>query len=87
MDAYNRSLPPELVARALHDAGCPRGFVEEFLARYGSCTPRAQLRLLEGQRRQLLEQLHDYRRRLECLDYLRHQIERGAPSLAAERDV
>ncbi len=67
-------LSPESVEQNLKDAGCPGKFVERFLACYGDCTPEEQLQLLYGQRKELLRQVHDCQKKLDCLDYLRDQI-------------
>ena len=67
-------LSPESVEQNLKDAGCPGNFVERFLACYGDCTPEEQLQLLYEQRKELLRQVHDSQKKMDCLDYLRDQI-------------
>lgn len=70
---------PAQIEENLKDAGCPDFFIQEFLTLFGNGTLEAQCRLLDKQRRFLLEQLHDAQRKLECFDYLRYQfIERKA---------
>ena len=61
------------VIQNLLDAGCSEAFIREYLAR----PQAAQLRLLEQQRGALLERLHLAGRQLECLDYLRYQLQRN----------
>ena len=70
-------LSPESVEQNLKDAGCPGNFVERFLACYGDCTPEEQLQLLYEQRKELLRQVHDCQKKLDCLDYLRDQIRKN----------
>jgi len=67
-------LTPARIEENLRDAGCPDGFIEEFLAACASSTPDIQRRLLERQRRCILERIHAERKRLECFDYLRYQF-------------
>lgn len=69
-----QTLTPARIAENLKDAGCPDSFIEEFLAAYASGAPETQRRLLERQRRRILDQLHTEQKRLECFDYLRYQF-------------
>lgn len=67
-------LSAESVEQNLKDAGCPDGFIQSFLARYSTSTPSEQMRMLNEQRKELLEQLHDSQKHLDCMDYLCYQI-------------
>ncbi len=69
-----QTLTPTRIAENLRDAGCPDSFIREFLAAYASSTPEAQCRLLDRQRRRILDALHADQKRLECFDYLRYQF-------------
>ncbi len=69
-----QTLTPARIAENLRDAGCPDSFIEEFLDAYASGAPEAQRRLLERQRRCILDQLHAEQKRLECFDFLRYQF-------------
>ncbi len=69
-----QTLTPARIAENLRDAGCPDSFIEEFLNAYASGTPETQCRLLERQRRCILDQLHAEQKRLECFDFLRYQF-------------
>ena len=67
----------EDVIQNLEDAGCSAEFIRKYLEisdRGGSIPVR--LRLLEGQRKKLLGQLHAQQRRLDCFDYLRYQLQK-----------
>ena len=73
-------LSAESVEQNLKDAGCPEKFIRSFLDRYANSTPAEQMRLLNEQRRKLLDQLHDSQRHLDCMDYLCYQIQKkGGP--------
>ncbi len=65
-----QTLTPARIAENLKDAGCPESFIEEFLDAYASGAPEAQRRLLERQRRRILDRLHADQKKLECFDYL-----------------
>ncbi len=69
-----QTLTPARIAENLRDAGCPDSFIEEFLTAYASGAPDVQRRLLERQRRCILDQLHAEQKRLECFDFLRYQF-------------
>ena len=60
--------------RNLEDAGCDPETVEEFLALDGEGKTGEQLKLLARQRRQLLDRGHREEKRIDCLDYLAHQL-------------
>ena len=51
------------------DAGCCAEFIQEYLEISGSGGTPVRLRLLEGQRKELLGQLHVQQRKLDCLDW------------------
>ena len=67
----------DAVIQNLEDAGCSKEFIQQYLetSKAADCTP-GQLRLLKCQRRELLDDLHDFQRKLDCLDYLRYQLQK-----------
>lgn len=62
------------VAQNLRDAGCTEEFVDCFLSALEKGTRESRLCLLCGQRKLLLERVHEAQARLDCLDYLIYQI-------------
>ena len=62
----------------LRDAGCGGKTVEQFLALEAAGEREAQLRLLLAHRRLLLKRLHREEKRIDCLDYLVHQMRKDA---------
>ena len=62
------------MAENLRDAGCCDAFIRDFLAQWNGRHPEAGITLLRRQRRDLLEELHEDERKLECLDYLIHRL-------------
>ena len=67
----------EALIQNLEDAGCSKVFIKTYLdASHGGGTSD-RLRLLETRRRDLLQQLHAQQRQLDCLDYLRYQLQKS----------
>lgn len=64
----------QAVIRNLKDAGCNPETVKEFLALDGEGKIGEQLKLLDRQRQQLLEQIHREETCIDCLDYLVHKL-------------
>lgn len=62
----------------LRDAGCSDEFVVTFMRIWQTGTKQDQLRLLSRQRRVLLDSVHAAQKRLDCLDYLRYQLQKQA---------
>lgn len=60
----------------LIDAGCPYDMIERFMACYEQENPFEGLRILSKQRRQLLDDMHDSQKKLDCLDYLIYQLKK-----------
>ena len=73
---YYEKTDVEAVKQNLRDAGCSDEFIVTFMHLWESGTPEEQLRLLSRQRRDLLDALHAEQRKLDCLDYLRYQLEK-----------
>ena len=68
-------LSQEAVIQNLEDAGCSAEFIRRFLEASGK-GGSAPLCLLDSQRKELLGQLRAEQRKLECLDYLRYQMQK-----------
>ena len=73
---YYEKTDVEAVKQNLRDAGCSDEFIVTFMRLWESGTSEEQLRLLSRQRRGLLDALHAEQRKLDCLDYLRYQLEK-----------
>lgn len=68
----------EAVEQNLRDAGCSDEFVVTFLHIWQTGTKQEQLRLLSRQRCVLLDGVHAAQKKLDCLDYLRYQLQKQA---------
>ncbi len=66
----------EAVKQNLRDAGCSEEFIVTFMHVWEAGTSAEQLRLLACQRCRLLDHVHEEQRKLDCLDYLRYQLEK-----------
>lgn len=66
----------EAVEQNLRDAGCSDEFVVTFMHMWETGTPQEQLRLLSRQRCVLLDSVHAAQKKLDCLDYLRYQLQK-----------
>ena len=60
----------EKVTQNLKDAGCDAKVIERFFQLATESRTEEQLRLLSGHRASLLEKIHRYQKKLDCLDYL-----------------
>lgn len=70
------SMTEEDIQRNLFDAGCDEQVIRRYMAARRSGDSRSCSRLLEERRRALLDEIHGGQKRLDCLDYLRYQLQR-----------
>ena len=63
--------------RNLRDAGCGDEFIREFTELGRGGREAEQRRLLSKRRAELLDELHESLRRIDCLDYLIYKRRRG----------
>ena len=56
------------VEQNLEDAGCTNEYIKHYMSLQGSS--KEQLSILEDYRDELVKQMHDVQRKLDCLDYL-----------------
>ena len=63
--------------RNLRDAGCCDEFIREFTELGRTGKEAEQRRLLSKRRAELLDELHESQRRIDCLDYLIYRRRRG----------
>lgn len=54
----------------LESCGCDEKTISDFI----SCSDQKKAQLLNRQRRMLLEGLHSYQKKIDCLDYMRWQM-------------
>lgn len=67
----------EAIMQNLEDAGCNAEMIECFMKKFRAHNRTDSLKLLEMQRRKLLDNLHREQRCIDCLDYLVHDIEKS----------
>lgn len=60
----------------MRDAGCSEESIKEFLKQRASNNAVGQKRLLATERKKLLDDIHTFHKRLECLDYLIHKVDK-----------
>jgi hypothetical protein len=65
----------ESIRQNLLDAGCDAVDAEQILSELEQQNLKDCLRRLSRHRRSLLEQVHCWERRIECLDYLVYELE------------
>ncbi|WP_125142363.1 hypothetical protein [Clostridium transplantifaecale] len=64
------------VVQNLKDAGCSEEVVEEFIELAEAGEKQRQFKLLEKQRRTLLDNVHCREKQIDCLDYLVFQMKK-----------
>lgn len=74
------------VLQNLKDAGCDETAVEDISAALRKNDRCAALRLLERQRRQLLDEVHRTESRICCLDYLMHELKKDCFCCTEDKD-
>ena len=67
----------ENLARALSDAGCERTAIEKAVRLLQNEQTDALIRHLRLCRCELMEQLHESQKRVDCMDYLIRQTEKA----------
>ena len=67
----------EDIIQNLHDAGCTQETITGFMRCVETGEAKKGMKLLQRQRRELLESLHEGQRKLDCLDYLIYQMEKS----------
>lgn len=62
------------ILQNLKDAGCDNQFIEIFFQLKGENNKKRLLVLLERHKTVLLDSLHNFQKKIDCLDYLVYQI-------------
>ncbi|RDB62264.1 hypothetical protein C1878_08000 [Gordonibacter sp. 28C] len=63
-----------ILRQNLMDAGCAPELVSQCMSQVRACNVSSAHRLLEGHRSALLDELHQAQRKIDCLDYLLHEL-------------
>lgn len=66
----------EEIRQNLIDAGCDDQLIQSYMTAMQENDRHKCTRLLEGWRRALLDEIHGGEKRLDCLDYLRYQLQK-----------
>lgn len=66
----------EAAVQNLKDAGCSQDMIESFLLYFDRNQKEKLLALLEKQRKQLLNVVHNEEKKIYCLDYLVYQLKK-----------
>lgn len=69
--------PDGATERNLRDAGCCEEFIREFTELGRGGRESEQRRLLSKRRAELLDDLHESQRRIDCLDFLIYKRRKG----------
>ncbi|WP_294580829.1 hypothetical protein [uncultured Thomasclavelia sp.] len=72
------NLSRETLIQNLKDAGCNQQEIASFLDKKDKAS---QIRFLKCYRCQLLEQVHEVNKKIDCLDYLLYLLKRGKADL------
>lgn len=67
---------PAQIEQNLRDAGCGGEFIRAFMAELEGRKSEESIKMLQSQRRCLLENCHEWQKKIDCLDYLIYQIEK-----------
>ncbi len=67
---------PKEISETMEEAGCS----DDCIRRFFECKDKGEMRkadrVLEEQRKELLKELHESQRKIDCLDYLRWEMEK-----------
>lgn len=66
------------ILNCMSDCGCDAVQTEEFLALKENCCTESCIRYLKRHRKQLMEQIHQREKKVECVDYIIRELEKEA---------
>lgn len=66
--------PLDILHQNLLDAGCETEVIDDYMKLYEKCEHQELTACLLVHRKTLLEDLHQIQYKLDCLDYLMHQL-------------
>ena len=67
----------ESVIQNLRDAGCSQTTISRFMECLKNWAEKEELQILSRHRKTLLDRIHREERKIDCLDYLIYQMDRG----------
>ena len=77
----------EKTIQNLHDAGCNKQQIENFLQCECTCCIEDQIKMLRLYRIPLMDELHKSQEKVDCLDYLLYQLEKEKRQALKRKDV
>lgn len=75
----------EQVAQNLIDAGCENGIIDQFAQLDKRGRTEEQFRLLARHRISLLDIIHAYQKKLDCLDYLIYSMKKEQKEIPSKK--
>ncbi len=66
----------KVLMQNLKDSGCSENFIKEFLILKKQGNNNRLIKILYRYKAELLRSLHDFQKKIDCLDYLIFQINR-----------
>lgn len=66
----NKNMDKQALKQNLIDSGCNEAILDEFISLYEEGKEKEVLRLLARHKTNLLDNLHDAQKKIDCLDYL-----------------
>lgn len=64
------------ILNSMSDCGCSEAQAEQFLALKENCCSESCIRYLKRHRKQLLDEIHQMQKNVDCVDYLIRELER-----------
>lgn len=82
--AERKDLPMDLneILSSMSDCGCTEEQASQFLSLKEKCCSESCIRYLKRHRKQLLDEIHQMHRKVECVDYLIRELEKQKESEA-----
>lgn len=74
---YSKAIKDDALMMNLEDAGCDCVLAQQCIALKDDGKTQDMLRLLSGQRKQLLHNLHKAQKEIDCLDYLIYTMKKA----------
>lgn len=66
------------ILNCMSDCGCDAVQTEEFLALKENCCTESCIRYLKRHRKQLMDEIHQREKKVECVDYIIRELEKEA---------
>lgn len=72
---YKKDMSDESIIQNLEDANCSEHTISCFMNCYKRSDAQGVEKVLRTHRRELLKQVHEQQKCIDCLDYLKYQLE------------